>query len=217
MSGMRWGKWVWSDWLSDPALSSCSLAAQGLWMRMLCIMARSDPVGHLALPLDRARLSEAKQVSRMCSAHGRHVDVLLQELETRGVFSRQDGVIISRRMVRDHAKSEAGRTHIAKRWGGTSGTTPNSEPNRSPNRSNGADLLAESESESESESPTPTPTPASGGGASKGFSNRQERRTPTHAELVAAAEAAAATAATPAEPQEAARGTPFRLIVGRTG
>ena len=30
MSGLPWGKFFWKDWLTDPALSVCSLAAQGL-------------------------------------------------------------------------------------------------------------------------------------------------------------------------------------------
>ena len=65
MSGLPWGKFFWKDWLTDPRLSICSLAAQGLWMRLLCIMSMSEPPGHLFLPPSRAGESEAKQVARM--------------------------------------------------------------------------------------------------------------------------------------------------------
>lgn len=36
-----------SDWLGDPALSQCSLSAQGLWMNFLCSMHQSGRVDRL--------------------------------------------------------------------------------------------------------------------------------------------------------------------------
>ena len=35
------------DWNSDPQLKLCSLAAQGFWMRLLCVMHTCVPYGHL--------------------------------------------------------------------------------------------------------------------------------------------------------------------------
>ena len=64
MTGLPWGKFWWRDWLTDPNLSACSLAAQGLWMRMLCIMAHSNPIGHLALPPSHKNETEARQIAR---------------------------------------------------------------------------------------------------------------------------------------------------------
>src|ERR1700746_2243937 len=114
MSGLPWGKFFWKDWLTDPALSVCSLAAQGLWMRILCIMSMSDPPGHLIIPPTTRNESEAKQVARMCLADARQVRALLGELETRGVFSRNEaGIIISRRMIRDAELSVIGRDAAA--------------------------------------------------------------------------------------------------------
>ncbi|MGT2468458.1 hypothetical protein ACVOMV_32405 [Mesorhizobium atlanticum] len=49
MSGTIWSKFFWSDWESDPNLRLCSLAAQGLWMRMLCIAAAHEPIGYVAI------------------------------------------------------------------------------------------------------------------------------------------------------------------------
>jgi hypothetical protein len=192
MSGLPWGKFWWRDWLNDPALSACSLAAQGLWMRMLCVMAHSTPVGHLILPRQRRHSeSEAVSIARMFGGDTRQVRHLVSELEQVGVFDRINGVIISRRMVRDQQKSEAGRAYIAKRGGPWAAKSPN----RLPNRQNGTDLLAESESESES--PSPTPTPASGGGVK--------------ADLIKAVKQGARS---PAVPKGAARGKPFRIITG---
>jgi hypothetical protein len=117
VSGLPWGKFFWKDWLTDPALSVCSLAAQGLWMRILCIMSMSHPPGHLTLPPSRRADSEAMQVARMCLADARQVRMLLGELETRGVFSRNEaGIIVSRRMIRDAELSEVGRSAATKGW-----------------------------------------------------------------------------------------------------
>lgn len=38
-SQLRWAKFFWADWAGDNCLSLCTLAAQGLWMRLLCIAA----------------------------------------------------------------------------------------------------------------------------------------------------------------------------------
>jgi len=129
MSGLPWGKFWWKDWLTDPALSVCSLAAQGLWMRMLCIMSMCDPPGHLILPPSRGKTTEAKQVARMCLADARQVAPLLAELETRGVFSRNEaGSILSRRMIRDAELSVIGRAAALKSWKNRKGQ-PKGQPN----------------------------------------------------------------------------------------
>jgi hypothetical protein len=128
MSGLPWGKFFWKDWLTDPALSVCSLAAQGLWMRMLCIMSMSNPPGHLTLPPTRRADSEAKQVARLCLADARQVRALLDELETRQVFSREGGIIVSRRMIRDAELSVIGRAAALKSWKNRKGQ-PKGQPN----------------------------------------------------------------------------------------
>lgn len=37
---LTWGKFFWGDWLGDHKLAQCSLAAQGAWMRILCMIAK---------------------------------------------------------------------------------------------------------------------------------------------------------------------------------
>ena len=34
--------WYWNDWLVDPCVRACSMAAQGMWMQMLAIAAAAD-------------------------------------------------------------------------------------------------------------------------------------------------------------------------------
>lgn len=145
-NGHRWSKFWWQDWQNDPALRMCSLAAQGLWMRLLCVMHEAEPVGLL---LVNGRQPSIRQVAALAAAPEKEVALLMQELEEAGVFSRaDDGTIYSRRMVRDAEASEAGREHIAKRWNGARPTSP---PNRGGNRE------ATSRPNGEDHSPPTTP------------------------------------------------------------
>lgn len=133
MAARPWGKFFWADWESDEALRQCSLAAQGLWMRMLCICAKGDPYGYVSIAgvaLDAAGLSTA--VGRPEA----EVAPLLAELGRWGVFSRdRKGRIYSRRMLRDEQRAQIGRKHVFKRWGqDTEEAEENRRPNRAPNR-----------------------------------------------------------------------------------
>jgi len=107
VSGNPWGKFFWQDWESDPALKLCSLAAQGLWMRMLCIAATHDPIGYVAVAgigLDETGLA------RLTGAPESEVRSLLGELHRAGVFSRDAKQrIYSRRMIRDARKAAQAR------------------------------------------------------------------------------------------------------------
>jgi hypothetical protein len=107
MSGTIWTKFFWSDWESDPALRLCSLAAQGLWMRMLCIAAAHDPIGYVAVA---GRGLDKTSLARMTGCLELEATSLLGELERNGVFSRdRHGRIFSRRMVNDAKKSAIAR------------------------------------------------------------------------------------------------------------
>ena len=80
-------------------LAACSLAAQGLWVRMLCVMHDLRPYGVLSLS---GKEVHPNVLGRMVGATPEEVYTLLKELEDLGVFSRtSQGWIYSRRMVRD--------------------------------------------------------------------------------------------------------------------
>ena len=62
MAGTIWTKFFWQDWAADPALRMCSFAAQGLWMRVLCLAAEADPIGYVVVngkPLDFSAIARA--------------------------------------------------------------------------------------------------------------------------------------------------------------
>ena len=88
-----------SDWLRDTALRTCSVSARGLWIDMICYMHEGTPYGYLKVN-DKVILPS--NLAAMCGATLENVEGWLKELETAGVFKRdENGVIHSKRMIRD--------------------------------------------------------------------------------------------------------------------
>ncbi len=104
------------DYLRDPAVRSVSLAARGLWIDLLCMMHQAPRRGYLELQEGLPLTCE--QIGRMCGAAAREVRDLLSELRVASVFSEEDGVILSRRMIRDEALL------VIRRTGGRLGGNP---------------------------------------------------------------------------------------------
>ena len=87
-----------SDWLRDTALRSCSAGARGLWIDMICFMHEGNPYGYLKVG-DKVILAD-----NLCRMVGEPLDVVegwLHELQVASVFDVDNGVICSRRMIRD--------------------------------------------------------------------------------------------------------------------
>jgi hypothetical protein len=145
------------DWLKDP-ISACSIAAQGLWLRLMFIMQDSVPRGFLCVPDDRFLLEFcfSKDASKLESllepfiAKRAGIDmpeygVLMKELWSARVPSKtENGVIYSRRMVRDEelrkvradAGSKGGRARLLKQNGRFA--LANNQAN--PDNDNGTDI-----------------------------------------------------------------------------
>ena len=99
ISRPRWMKFYPADFESYPAVRICSLAAQGLWIRMLCLMHAGTPAGHLTV---NARPVKAGMLAAIIGVSSVEVEGLLTELCSNGVYSTtSEGVIFSRRMVTD--------------------------------------------------------------------------------------------------------------------
>lgn len=112
MSKLPFIKFFPRDWLGDDRLRLCSVAARGLWMDMLCLMHSAHRRGYLQtateapLPLD--------QLARCSGCSSEEVSRLISELLSAGVCDcTEDGMIRSRRMMREESKrekcSEAGK------------------------------------------------------------------------------------------------------------
>lgn len=100
-----------ADWRKDMALQSCSVAARGLWVDMLCIAHECEPYGHLTV---NGKPMTPAQIGRHTGLTERECSKLVAELEEAGVLSRaDDGAIFSRRMVRDEeirqSRAEGGK------------------------------------------------------------------------------------------------------------
>lgn len=99
------------DWLKDN-VSGCTLAAQGLWLRMLLLAHESDRRGYLSV---NGKPMQPEFLARKCGCDNTaQFLTLYTELSDAGVPSQQpDGTIYSRRMVRDENKrrkcSDAGK------------------------------------------------------------------------------------------------------------
>lgn len=118
-----WFKFWPSDWMGDPKLSRCSLAAQGLWLRLLCVAHESEPYGQVQGDLEELALVVGRPIDE--------VGLLLDELTRRGVCTRTDDAVISRRMVRDRAHSVKGREDKLR---GLSAPPPSRVPSRGASR-----------------------------------------------------------------------------------
>lgn len=98
--------WYFSDWLAEPGLRLCGLAAKGLWMDMLAIASTSDEPGFVLIGGEPA---DAALLARFCGASLGEVEGALGELEKRKVFSRDaKGRIYCRRMIRHQRLSQRG-------------------------------------------------------------------------------------------------------------
>lgn len=106
-----WCKWYWQDWVSSNELRISSLAAKGLWMDMLAIMARSEKKGFLQI---NGKQIKSKDLAKLLGEDEAKIKQLLDELEENGVYSvDKSGVIFCRRMEREahisYIRSEAGK------------------------------------------------------------------------------------------------------------
>ncbi|WKB53000.1 hypothetical protein [Eleftheria terrae] len=101
-----------ADWRKDVELRSCSVAARGLWIDLMCVAHDCEPYGHLILngrPMTPAQM--AGQVGNISPAQ---LKKLLDELIENGVARvTPEGAIYSKRMVDDervrNARAEGGK------------------------------------------------------------------------------------------------------------
>jgi len=106
------------DWLSDPGLHACSLAARGLWIDVICIMFTACRRGELTV---NGKTVDAVTLAKIVGRPESEITPLLLELRENGVYSfLPSGTLYCRRMVREaevaRRRSEAGAIGAAARW-----------------------------------------------------------------------------------------------------
>jgi hypothetical protein len=107
-------RWFFNDWDNEPGMKFCSLAAQGLWFKMLGLAARSREYGvvligdHPSLRTDLPAL-----LAPSCGETIETIGKLIDDLITFKVAAVDEGGrVINRRMVRE-AKEEADRIALS--------------------------------------------------------------------------------------------------------
>jgi hypothetical protein len=97
--------WYPGDFKRDTAVQSCPFLTRSIWREMLDLMHDGEPYGHLTAG---GQPIHADAIARICGLATRQVKAALAELEAKHVYSRTpEGVIYSRRMVRDEATRNA--------------------------------------------------------------------------------------------------------------
>lgn len=99
LSELPWFKFHVRDWQAEEGLAFCSIAARGLWIELMCLMHQVEPYGHLLI---KGKPPTDRQLNVLLRVPMVELVRLMQELEDNDIFSRtDDGIIFSRRMVRD--------------------------------------------------------------------------------------------------------------------
>ena len=110
-----------ADWLNDIKLQSCSMAAQGLFINMICLMHQSEKYGYLLINGLKPSSKVTQKLLRFDSKNAqRWYKKLTGELLEFGVLKQtEDGIYYCERMVKDE--------HIRKvrREAGLKGGNPN--------------------------------------------------------------------------------------------
>lgn len=182
------------DWRDEQSLRLCSMAARGLWIDLMCLMHSADRYGHLELA---GKPMAVEQIARLVGESAKDVKRWMAELVTNGVCSvTEEGVIFSRRMVRDEAirekraaGGEAGSTHGHKgaEHGGKGGRPrseeggkkppfrePEEPPNKPPPAFASASATAEPPEVSLRSTSAPAVAAATGADASQGQTRKAE-------------------------------------------
>ena len=102
-----------ADWQKDAALQSCSMAAQGLWINLMCIAHECEPYGYLVI---NNKPMKAEQIARLVGLSAKNCEKILKELlEASVVKIDENGAMFSQRMVNDEL------TRILRAAGGQAG------------------------------------------------------------------------------------------------
>ena len=101
-NAMPFVKWHGRDWLGDPLLRMVSPEVRGVWIDLLCAMMNAEPYGHLAV---NGNPMTDEQAARLIGIDIGTYKGILSEIEGSGISSRNDdGLLFSRRLVRDYDK-----------------------------------------------------------------------------------------------------------------
>jgi hypothetical protein len=109
-----------SDWRGNAKLARCSMAAHGVWINLLCIMADADECGVLVVD---GEVWGDEEIVGVIGGNRKVVLNALNELRVRKVLRQRksDGAYYSSRLMREgrriRKRSESARMAAEARWG----------------------------------------------------------------------------------------------------
>ena len=99
------------DYLTDEKLNECSASTQGIYIKLLCLMHKSDPYGTILLK--QKHKQKTKQTSNFACQLARNllfteaeIESALDELIAEKVIILEADKLIQKRMVKDNDISE---------------------------------------------------------------------------------------------------------------
>jgi hypothetical protein len=96
-----------ADWLNDIKLQSCSLAAQGLLLNLMCLMHQSEVYGKLLI---NGVQPPSREVAHLLRTRSNTYAARLAELLLKGVLHEDENkVICCKRMIKDEQIREVRR------------------------------------------------------------------------------------------------------------
>jgi hypothetical protein len=99
---LLWMKWWPADWRGDIGVRALTLAARGFWAECLWIMHEAEPRGHLLI---NGKVPTPRELAAQIGVPAGQVRQCWKQVIARQVASEtSDGVLYSRRMVRDEAR-----------------------------------------------------------------------------------------------------------------
>lgn len=138
MSAVPYIKFFPSDWLSEESLRLVSFAARGLWIDMLCLMAKNERRGYLEV--NGGVNPTLPQLAKLVGSTEAEIAPLLAELKAAKTCSIDaNGVLFSRRLVRD-TESYSQAVSYGKKGGNprlTGGVKTPVKPTRQPSLGSG--------------------------------------------------------------------------------
>ncbi len=106
------------DYLTDERLSMCSWATQGVYIKLLCVLHKSDPYGTILLKQNDKQVPDvclnfASKIMRLMPIEKDVLVSALNELLNEGCLKIEGDKLFQKRMIRDNElsikRSEAGR------------------------------------------------------------------------------------------------------------
>lgn len=98
------------DYLTDEKLNACSSASQGIYIKIMCVLHKSDPYGTILLKQkDKQNSSTIKdfacKFAKLLPFKDSEIESALTELIDEGVMTLDGDILFQKRMVRDNELS----------------------------------------------------------------------------------------------------------------